>query len=307
MAGCTDPRGNVRLTVRVTDGSATPDPETPEGPEADTTQTRTTRARVGDYEIEQAHLYVFDAGGRYITSAENDRPLDGGAGYEFWLTLPGDDYDFVVWTNQGGDYRVRQSVEELEADGFTMDNLEVFLDHGGRLLTDTIPHLLHGITRGHTIIEDADNRVEVAIVPKTYTVNLRAINLPRGDDDYSFSITDNNSHYTFGGDLIEEKPQFTHIRTAPARGGEFKASIRTLTLSADRHPRFTFTDETTGTVMHDADLIYTITRAYRAASRAVDFSSTYVYDILLSFDAMNMEFTVSVNGWEHKEPHEILD
>lgn len=313
LGKCTDPRGNTRLTVRVT------------------TDIDATRAGLGDYEIECAHVYVFDAQGLYVTSAEgiavspetpaSDDDQDDGSDesgthtraeeddteYEFWLDLPGGDFDFVVWTNLGEHYRIHQTIEEMESDSLTMDDLELYLDHGGQDLTDNIPHLLHGIDHGHTIIEEIDNQIEVEIRPLTYTVNLTALNLPSGNDDYAFTITDNNSHYTFEGKLVEGKDDFTHHRTGPAPRREFNASIRTLTLSADRSPRFTFSDASTGTVMHEADLIETITRAYRAASRSVDFNTTHIYDIVLSFDAANMEFTVSVNGWEHDEIYKVLD
>lgn len=287
---CPDPRGNVHLTVSV-DASAS------------------SRAVAGDYLIERAHVYVFDNSGGYVTSAdvEGARSDDGTGEYHFWLTLPAGDYDFVAWTNHGEYYRTNRTVEELEQGGDTMSDLELRLEHGEEPLTDHIPDLLHGITRAETILDHTHNSIEVEIVPKTYTVNLTALNLPASDDEYTFTITDNNSHYNFEGDIIEEKPYFTHSRSDTAPGGEFNASIRTLTLSAERHPRFSFTNTTSGVVMHDADLITTITRAYAAASRAVDFTSTYTYDILLSFDATTMDFSVSVNGWEHDERYEILD
>ncbi len=283
---CPDPRGNVRLTLSV-DASVV-----------------FSRNEADGYSIERAHIYAFDVEDRYIASAEGN----GSAGeYEFWLTLPSGDYDFVVWTNQGEHYRTNQTAEELEQGEFTMSDLELSLEHGGKPLTDPIPDLLHGIKRTQTILDATDNHVEVVINPLTYTVNLKALNLPEDDHTYAFTITDNNSHYTFEGELIEGKDHFDHTRSDTAPGGEFNASIRTLTLSAERHPRFTFTDTTTGSVMHDADLINTITRAYGAASRTVDFTSTYTYDIVLSFDATTMDFSVSVNGWKHDQRYEILD
>ncbi len=281
--------GNVRLTVSIV------------------AESDVTRTEIDGFGIECVQLYVFDTEGRYVTSAERGEVNGTGDEYEFRLTLSSGDYDFVVWTNMGEHYRVRQTVEELESDGFTMNDLELWLDHHNLPITDTIPHLLHGITHHRHILEEVDNHVEVEIIPKTYTVNLTALNLPRGDDPYTFTITDNNSHYTFEGDIIEDKPLFTHSRSGTAQEGKFDSSIRTLTLSADRHPRFSFTNAITGDVMYDADLIHTITRAYRAAtSRAVDFSNTYTYDIVLTFDAVKMEFTVTVNGWEYDEQGKVL-
>ncbi len=287
---CVDPRGNTRVSVNV----------------ATTVEvTRATRGEVGGYRIDSAHVWVFDPEGGYVASSGGR--VDEAGDWEFWLTLPGGEFDFVVWTNTGDSYRVAPTTGELATGGFTMSDMELWLAHGGEPITDTIPHLLYGIARSHTIIEGTDNHIEMEISPRTYTVNLTVLNLSRSNDQYAFTITDNNSHYTFEGELIGSKPLFTHRRTDTAPGGEFRSSIRTLTLSADRDPRFSFIDTTTGTVMHDANLIYTITRAYNAQSRAVDFETTYTYDIVLSFDMANMILTVSVNGWQYRQIIERID
>ncbi len=288
---CVDPRGNTRVSVNV----------------ATTVEVTRAAGRVesDDYRIDSAHVWVFDPAGGYVTSAGGD--VDKSGDCEFWLTLPGGEYDFVVWTNTGDHYRVDPTGEYLTPGGITMADMELYLVHGDRPITDTIPHLLHGIIRGQTIVDHTDNHIEMSLSPRTYTVNLTALNLPPNDNNYAFTITDNNSHYTFEGDLIEGKPLFTHRRTDTAPGGEFRSSIRTLTLSADRDPRFRFINTTTGTTLHDADLIYTITRAYSAVSRAPDFERTYTYDIVLSFDMANMELTISVNGWAYRQIIEVID
>jgi hypothetical protein len=286
MGDCPDPRGNVRLIVRLDE------------------QIESDGGDTGGYRIDKAMVYVFDSVGRYVTFAEGGE-FDGK--YEFWFTLPSGDFDFVVWTNQGEFYRAYQTAEELEVDGLAMDNLEIYLDHGGKTLTDPIPDLLHGIERGTAIVATTDNLVEMEISPLTYTVNLKALNLPSANRNYTFTITDNNSHYDFEGQLIEGKDNFRHTRTAKAPDGEFNASIRTLVLNADRHPRFSFTDAATGETLYEACLTQTITKAYQAASRTVDFSKTHTYDIVLRFDAATMECTVSVNGWDYDERPEILD
>ncbi len=281
---CVDPRGNVRLTVRL-----------------DADVTAPTRADNPDYHINHLHIYVFDANERYITFIEGGEYT--GQVYEFFLDLPTGDYHFVAWTNQGEMYKTNFDETNPAAAG-SMSDMQFYLDHGGRILTEHIPDLLHGIASDEAIVENRDNHIEIAMFPNTYLINMKIKGLPPTEDEFHFNITDNNSHYTFDNTLIEGQDHFTHSRTALYYAGEATASIKTLTLSEERHPQFTVTRKNPSgaapdEVMFDRSLVQTIISAYSESGQNIDFSNTYIYDIVLSFDT-NMGVTVSVNGWEYE-------
>jgi hypothetical protein len=283
---CVDPRGNVCLKVKLN------------------SEIDIAYPGEGKYRIEAADVYVFDSEGRYVTSVEGTE-ADGE--YEYWLSLSSGKYNFVSWINRGDVYRINpETLTETRSGDLTMDDFELYLDHGGKTLTSTLPELMHGISRGMNISGEADNPVEMEITPLTYTVNLKAKNLPASNQNYAFTIIDNNSHYDFNGELIEGMDNFRHTRTGKAPEGEFNASIRTLALRAGRHPQFVFSNTTTGETLHEADLIYTITRALAAAGPTADFNKIYTYDIELTFNAAKMDFTVTVNGWEYDESEQIF-
>ncbi len=285
---CVDPRGNVRLTVRL---------------DADVT---TTRADDPGYHIDHLHIYVFDADEQYVTLIEGGEYT--GQMYEFFLDLPAGEYHFVAWTNHGEGFKT--NIDDVDPTTRSMSDMQFYLDHGGEILTEHIPDLLHGMASDETIVENRDNHIQLAMVSNTNLINMKMKGLPPTDDEFHFTITDNNSHYTFDNTLIEEQDHFTHSRTAYYYTGEATAAIKTLSLSDDRHPQFTVTRKnpdgvTPDEVLFDQSLTETITRAYSRSGQSVDFSQTYTYNIVLSFK-VDMGVTVSVNGWEYEVSHTDL-
>jgi hypothetical protein len=75
------------------------------------------------------------------------------------------------------------------------------------------------------------------------------------------------------------------------------ASIKTLALGDDRHPRFVFRNDTTGELLFAGDLVGMILNAYAAGGQTVDFDTTFTYDIELSFNN-ELGVSVTINGWE---------
>jgi hypothetical protein len=289
---CVDPRGNVRLTVNLdTEITVT---RTPGAPGA-------TRADDPAYHINHLHVYVFDADERYVAFIEGGEYT--GQTYEFFLNLPAGDYHFVAWTNPGDVYKTNFDPAEPESVTRAMSDMHFYLDHGGETLTEHLPDLLHGIARDMSVEENRDNHIDVAMASNNYMINMKLKGLPPTADEFEFAITDNNSHYTFDNTLIAGQDDFTHSRASFYYKGEATSSIKTLTLSEDRDPQFTVTRKNaTGAipdeVLFDQSLTQTIIDAYGGSNQSVDFAATHTYDIVLSFD-VNMDLTVSVNGWEY--------
>lgn len=283
--GCVDPRGNVRLNVNLDVDIA-------------------TRAAGLPYQIENATVYIFDADNKYIASCRGEAYT--GEPYEFYLNLESGDYHFVVWTNQGDRYRTSKSLSDDLKNRTTLSELEFIYDHSTHdCQSELIPDLLYGST-SRTIDANRDNHVDVLMRPDTYTIRIKVKGLPACADDFDFSISDNNSHYAFDNTIIEGKEHFQHTRTCRQAGGELNTSIRTLRLSHDRSPLFAFSNATTGERLFENCLIKTICGAYEAAGQSVDFNKMFTYDIVLSYD-VNMNLTVSVNGWNYNPKDFIME
>lgn len=277
--GCVDPRGNVRLTVSLDVDAA-------------------TRSGANRYEIENATVYVFDAYDNYVASCRGERYT--GRPYEFYLNLSGGSYRFVVWTNEGAHYAANNPIEYCDENNPHISELEYAYDHSAHdCPSELIPGLLYGST-SKVIDATRDNIVEVLMYPDTYDINIKVKGLPETSDDFDFSITDNNSHYTFHNTIIDGKADFKHIRTCNQQSGELNTSIRTLRLSDERNPLFVFSNATLGQTLFSKCLVTTIIDAYRAAGKTVDFGNVFSYDIVLSYDT-EMDVTVSVNGWEYNQ------
>lgn len=276
---CVDPRGNVRLVVAI---------ETEATPVRSSSDTR--------YQIENTVVYVFDADNKYVTSCRGEQ--SNGEPYEFFLTLEDGYYSFIVWTNFCDIYRTNKTLEYCDKNAPAMEDLEFFYDHSAHeCQTSLLPDLLYG-SAARNIIADINNNINVSMHPDTYTINFKVTGLSDCEDNFSFSVTDNNSHYKFDNSIIDGKDNFKHIRTCQQIGGELNASIKTLRLTKTRSPLFVFENTTSGDVLYSDCLIQTILNAYKSAGQTVDFEETFTYDITLSYD-VNMDLTISVNGWNY--------
>jgi len=280
---------NVRLTVRL-DVDAT------------------ARNAVSEsYRIDSTHVYVFDATGRFVTSAAGG-VYDPTKAYEFFFTLEGGDYHFVVWSNPGEIYKTNHAFEQSEAQELTMDDLIYYMDVSVAdcLTKDIIPDLLYG-TQLQEIISNQNNLVTVDMIPDTYRVNIEVTGLPQIGDDFEFTITDNNSHYKFDNSIIPDMDDFTYMRVDNQSVSiddpderQLNVSFKVLRLIDGRSPGFLFTNRTDGDILYHDNLIETIRRAYEQSGQTLDFDKTHTFDIKLTFN-IDMGVSVSVNGWEYTQ------
>lgn len=213
-------------------------------------------------------------------------------------------YRFIAWTNVGKGYKTNNAT--------SLSKSELYLEESKEgIYTADIPDL-HYTTGGNIKVDPLQNHeYTLYLIPNTYRVNFTVKELPEGEeeDEYLFAVADNNTRYDFNNRIIENQQQAIHQRTGKRKEGIIQASIRTLTLhndhaienigkpdTGDRSPRFTFRNATNGTDFFTGNLVEIIRTAYSVANQQVDFDKTYVFDIILSFDA-EMNVTISVNGW----------
>ena len=281
LYGCVDSRGNVCLTVRL-----------------DVAATARSSSNPESYQIDSTHVYVFDAGNKFVASAVGGvyNPAEE---YEFFFTLKSGDYHFVVWTNPGEIYKTNYTFSECEAQGLIIDQLIYYMDVSAEgCLTQGIPDLLYG-TQSQKIISNQNNIVSVEMIQNTYHINVEAVGLPQTDDDFEFTITDNNSHYKFDNTIIPEMDDFTHIRIGKQENDTINVSFNVLGLETERYtPRLMLCNKITSEELFEEGLIETIRSAYEQSGQELDFNKIHTFDIKLFFST-NMDVSVSVNGWEY--------
>ncbi|NDV60585.1 FimB/Mfa2 family fimbrial subunit [Bacteroides sp. 519] len=280
LDGCIDLRGSVHLVVSLDVDAQTLDlfPE-------------------DRYQIDSLHVYVFNDNMQYVTSVTAGAYT--GSDYEFNLLLTAGNYQFVAWTNTGEYYKFNRTIEQCETRKYYMDELEYYLHYDSdKCIYENIPDLHHG-TQSQEIVANQDNYVQVYISPNTYTINITAIGLPQSEDDYTFSITDNNSHYSFDNSIIDNKADYQHIRTCQMENYELNTSIKVLRLANERSPKLTLSNATAEQTLFNGNLITTICDAYKAQNKEADFNTTYTFDIVLYF-GLQMEIEIiMVNGWKY--------
>lgn len=288
LDGCADPRGNLRLTVKLDAGNA---------------------GRSGNaesYRIDRADLYVFDGNNRFLKHARGGA-YNEGEEYEFFLDLEAGKYHFVVWTNEGDVYKINRTLQDDDPDAPAFDELQLYMDHASSgCLLSGIPDLLHGIYTDAVVYTNRNNHFTVYLSPLTYNINIKVKGMPVSGDGFDFSITDNNSHYNFDHSIVPGRDDFQHTRTCSIADGELNTSFKVLTLQRDRTPQFVFRNTASGEILFDKCLIEMICDAYEKSGQQVDFSQTHTFDIVLSYDT-DMGVTVSVNGWDYKPEHSDLE
>lgn len=270
------PRQNVRIVVR--------------------TITEVTRTAGGSNEIDNVTIYVFDQQERFVTAWQGDAYTYGQV-YQAYLDIDPGTYRFVVWTNHGATYSASHTLAECGAETpyFQDLTLSMACPSGNRLESD-IQSLHHGSLPGATVYAGMVNEFTIVLRPNTYKINYTVKGLPADGCDYSFSVRDNNSRYTFANATLQGSDHVEHLRTVCHTGGHLTASMKVLSLCDTRTPAFDFSNATTGQSLLSDDLVSMIKRAYASSGRSVDFNSTFEFDIVLTYEA-NVGVHVSVNGW----------
>ncbi|MCD7937059.1 MAG: FimB/Mfa2 family fimbrial subunit [Tannerellaceae bacterium] len=261
----------------------------------------------GEHHIESVHVYMFNEEEQLVHQWQGSSyNYAAGEQYEVPVDLPPGTYRFIAWTNQGEAYKTKQAPR--------LSDIQLYLEEMKQgIYTEDIPDLHYGTLEKITVDPTQDHEYTLYLIPNTYRINLTVTSLPEGndEDEYLFSITDNNTRYNFNNRVIENQQPYSHQRTSKFEEDKLNASIRTLTLhgnhaienigkedTGDRSPTLLFKNNTDGTELFTEDMVKIIRTAYATAGRQVDFDETYEFNIILSFDA-NMNVTISVNGWTY--------
>ncbi len=267
----------------------------------------------GEHRIGHIDVYAFDELGRFAARWQ-------GGPYEYrsdslWRVpfdlMPGT-YTFVAWTNAPSGYRTKPDAREWIRGVTEMNRLEFHLDVPPDRSIDTeIPDLHYGRIEGAVYDPSRDTEYIIYLLPDTYRMNVTVEGLEDHGEDFSLSLSDDNTHYDFRNRVLDDYGVYSHVRT-PAPGHPLEATFRVLSLTndhsierigipgnEDRSPILRLFSPTDGREWFAGDVVKMIRSAYAASGNSVDFDKTYRFDIVLSFDA-NMDVTVTVDGWSYR-------
>ncbi|MCD8262445.1 MAG: FimB/Mfa2 family fimbrial subunit [Bacteroides sp.] len=248
----------------------------------------------GTQTIENVYIYVFDDEYRYY-KLWSGGAYTYGQPYQADIDLDPGTYQFVVWTNQGDTYN-----NALATYGFDdpADQMIVSFNYpSDGIVTYDLPDLHHGMLQDVRVVPNEENQFTITIKPDTYRLNFTVEGLTPDSNHYSFSITDNNSHYTYDNTIVEGMDEFTYLRTTTFTNGQLSASMNVLRLTGDRSLQFSFSNILTGEILYSDNLIAMIQNAYTGAGLLADFENIFEYDIQIRFGSSLLDVTISVNGW----------
>ncbi len=288
--------------------------------------------------IDSIHVYIFDENERFVTLWEGGGYIPGQT-YEVpfdKLGLPEGVFTFVAWSNRFGDHTC--NVQELLASGedFYLDDMVLHLDTRDGVISDDINHRHWGI------LERANMTNTSVIAPLEYTIvidpAIHKLNFmlegvesdmasrATAAEDYSVTVSDNNSVHTFRNDFVPDQPTYYNTRTmmdvtgAPGGPGawfddegippagtdpEDGYSLYTTSIYAVQMHDLSKTgveirnDDTGRVIFEEDDIVSLINLVYSSNSQKVDFEETLEFDILVSFITSGY-ITLNINGWTYR-------
>ncbi len=246
-------------------------------------------AVAGSAATDHATLFVFDENGLFVDVYENRAAAFGNDEYTMTLPLEKGKYAFAGFRGMYGCYSV---VPAQFVKGVTTFSEAVFrLNCAADNTVRESPHCLFSGLLATAEVTGRSGHFDVYMERNTNIINLRTEGLEPSSDNYTLSISDNNSHYGFGNDFAS-CPTLDYIAGCEKDGqGQLSASLTVMRLAANRHPVFTVYNDSRQRNLYQADLMELIMRI-----PGINLTARHEFDILLLFD-VNMDVTVQINGW----------
>jgi hypothetical protein len=244
-------------------------------------------------EIRRVDAYVFDNREQFV--GHWSEVLSGD--YIELRGLADGEYKVVVWANMEESYAATPFIagESSLADG----KVSLVRPADNTLRDRSLSPLFFGQHPGASVTARAENHYTIALESNLYTLNFKVEGLARNEDNYLFTVTDDNTCYRFDNSFVP-MPDFRYITTARfGNEATLESSMTVLRLARDRSPVLTLHHETA--LLYSGNLVELILLA-NAQGAGIDFRTTHTLNITFHIDA-NMNVDLSINGW-HVETDE---
>ena len=260
-----------------------------------------------DY-VDRMHLYVFNNKGYFLGEYRDDNIT--GFSSEYFIDcsdlMPGK-YNFIAWGGKDEDFYSTVPVPFVKGET-SFDEAFLMLNHPGSKISTLVHHIFHSELPA-IVTTTKVQRFDMPLAQLSNTINIRTVGLPESNNNYTFTIIDNNDVYSFDRSFAtyHSAPKFSY--SAPCTkdaSGQLHSTLHVLRLADDRYtPSLQIFNETSGEMLYpfgdySDDLIGLIRSAYPQN----DFDKTHTYDIVIIFGppigGHPAQFTVTIliNGWE---------
>jgi hypothetical protein len=265
-----------------------------------------------------AKICVFDEQERFIASYHVEgRPQLNKIYTPDWKFPPGK-YYFSVWLNYHD-----MHVDPCEIEQSLRRSTTVGLDiPTTRTIDGKIPFLCHGKLDNQDSGPQKNKLFTIPVMQFTNRINLRVTglnNIPlfrasaAENQEYEFSITDNNGIYGYDGDFVPQD-NFTYSTIKQVNSDTLDVSLTVMKLSKTRHnPTISIRNRTINKQLPiPEDLTTNLIELILSANPNNDFDKKHVYDIEINIDdpSGNEEeiiITVTINGWVVYKSNHILN
>ncbi|MDR3061519.1 MAG: FimB/Mfa2 family fimbrial subunit, partial [Dysgonamonadaceae bacterium] len=224
-------------------------------------------------------------------------------------------HHFVVWFNLFAPYSYTPVVENQYILGEMLFNLDVPVPPIVEHSMTRLPVSLYGYREESIALNG--NTVVIPVVQNSNKINVNVYGLTPTQDEYRFSIQDNNGTYTCYNvfatcgtfEYVEwvtfpqMSPNKQNVSSAVSEETSLlSASFNVLKLAADRpNPELIISNNSTGEQLFPREgYTNNLIQMILAADAKNDFDKTHVYNIDITFGG-NPDITIKVNGWNASE------
>ncbi len=259
------------------------------------------RTGVNPEEVDKMDLFVFDKQGRFLGRWTDEKPVLAPGYYMTIPSLPDGEYRFIAWGGMRECYSLHPAT--FETGQTTLKEALLYLDPLSGTLNTCIHPLFHAAKTDYVHNITREQRIDMPLEQAYNTINLTTEGIPDVDNDFRFSITDNNGKYDFEYSFVDCN-EFTYITPCtPNTDGQPKASLNVLKLAADRKPQLEIYNVTKEKNLYRADLVSLLNQI-----EGIDYEKIHTYDIHIKFttDDTDLTATVTINGWQVTVEDEVL-
>jgi hypothetical protein len=274
---------------------------------------------VGDRDLQNLNVYIFDENDNYIRSVQIKNP-DLGTPYteddqgEPIALNPGK-YNFVVWSNISSNAKDETMYHVIKVDEqnnplpktkniVSIDTTKMRESRDGRKRLGVVnegmlSRLFFKDMNNASVVETGSNDFVFYLYENTNLFDIKVVGLPRDNDNYIFVIEDSNGKYSFSNDFGENDYNVLYEATSrfTAVSDTLNAQLRVLKLD----PRRTYPPELyifRGSISGASQLFEgNVIDLILKANPNVNFEKTHRYEILIEYQA-NGIITVTINGWK---------
>ncbi|MEG1665247.1 MAG: FimB/Mfa2 family fimbrial subunit [Mucinivorans sp.] len=260
-------------------------------------------------EVHSLDVFIFDHNGLCLLHKRDDTgPFS--SNYVMLLRLLPDTYTCVAWANlHAKNYLLSGDAAQAPFEvgrSYQKESMLHLQDQKGIVSTD-LANLFHGVTTGLRVEYNAPDiyRRDIPMIKDVNTINIKLeyVGSVIQGGELKVELDGRNAHMYFDNSLNTTLPGVIYRPYIATAGTDFVAEV--LRLRTELPLIMRIINPLTGVTVLSEDLTQLILKTGLVKTND-DFDRLDTYNIVISF-GVDVEATITINGWEVKDPESDLE